>query len=55
MSLDTTEEKGLARQHEVVMIPTLIIFDGNGEDISRYIGALPKEAIVSQLESMGVL
>jgi len=53
--VDVYEQKDLASQHQIVMIPTQIIFDSNGHEETRHIGALPKEAIISQLEKMGML
>ncbi|MBL7119629.1 MAG: thioredoxin [Dehalococcoidia bacterium] len=53
--VDVYDHKDLASQHQIVMIPTQIIFDSNGEEATRQIGALPKEAIISQLKKMGML
>jgi len=35
-------------------IPTQIFFDKNGREISRHIGYMSEDAIVAQLQSMGV-
>ena len=42
------------RQYEIMVIPTQIFFDNSGKEITRHIGFLPKEDIITQLKKMGV-
>jgi len=43
------ENKELASQYSVMSIPTFIIFK-NGESVSRFMGAQPKERVVEEIE-----
>ena len=42
------------RQYEIMAIPTQIVFDSNGKEITRHVGFWPKEEIVAQLKKMGI-
>lgn len=44
----------LTRQFGIMMIPTQIILDSEGEEVFRHIGFYPKEEIIAQLEKMGI-
>ncbi|MFC1859986.1 thioredoxin family protein [Chloroflexota bacterium] len=44
----------LTRQFGIMMIPTQIFLDSEGEEIFRHIGFYPKEEIIAQLEKMGI-
>jgi thioredoxin 1 len=47
--LNIDEHKGPAMKHQVMSIPTLLIFKG-GEVVDRIVGALPKEKIKEKLD-----
>ncbi|NQT31807.1 MAG: thioredoxin family protein [Deltaproteobacteria bacterium] len=42
------------RQYGIMAIPTQIFFDGSGNEVTRHVGFLPKEEIITQLENMGI-
>jgi thioredoxin 1 len=53
--VEVYERTELTRQHEILTIPTQIVFDRNGEEITRHIGYWDKGRVVDQLEEMGML
>ena len=53
--VEVYEHMELARQHEIITIPTQIIFDRNGAEATRHIGYWDKERIVDQMVKMGIL
>jgi peptidylprolyl isomerase len=44
----------LTRQYEIVGIPTQIVFDENGKEITRHTGFWAKEDIIAQFREMGI-
>jgi thioredoxin 1 len=52
--IDVWEDRGKAREFGIEAIPTQIFFDKNGKEVSRHQGFLSEEAIVAQLDKMGV-
>ena len=52
--IDIYKYQKLAREYKVVMIPTLVFFDGKGKEVSRHIGMLEKEKIVAKLKEIGM-
>ena len=44
----------LVNQYQIMMIPTEILFDGNGQKILAHIGFWPKEQMVSQIDALGI-
>lgn len=46
--LNIDEEKGPAQKHQVMSIPTLLVFK-DGKVVDRIVGALPKERIMERL------
>ncbi len=48
--VNVDEEEALARQYQVMSIPTLYIFK-DGEPVSRIVGAVPKEKILEALDA----
>ena len=44
----------LTRQFGIMMIPTQIFLDSDGEEVFRHIGFYPKEEIIVQLSKMGI-
>ena len=49
VKMNTDENPNTATQHGIMSIPTMMIFK-NGELVDRLVGALPKPAIMEQLE-----
>ncbi|MBA7700941.1 hypothetical protein ES703_109667 [subsurface metagenome] len=52
--IEIYESMGLAREYKIMSIPTQIIFDENGQEITRHIGYWPMEEILAELEQIGV-
>ena len=52
--IDVWEEPDLAKKYKVSLIPTQIFFDKDGKEILRHQGFMSEEAIVEQLNTMGV-
>ena len=48
------KDKEPAQRFGIRAIPTQIFFDKEGKEIYRHVGFLSEEAIVSQLQKMGV-
>ena len=42
------------RQYGIMAIPTQIVFDSNGNEITRHVGFWPKEEMVEQFRNMGI-
>lgn len=52
--LDLDEYYDLARSVGIRVIPTQIFYDRSGNEVSRHVGFMEKQAIVDQLAKMGV-
>jgi thioredoxin 1 len=52
--IDLRYEREAARHFGIRAIPTQIFFDKKGKEINRHVGFMSEEAIVAQLQSMGV-
>ena len=52
--IEVYEQMSLARGYKIMSIPTQIIFDENGQEITRHIGYWPIEEILAELEQVGV-
>ena len=48
--VNTDENPGIATQHGIQSIPTLMVFKG-GQVVDRLVGALPKEKITEKLDA----
>jgi thioredoxin-related protein len=46
------QNQDLARQYDVHGFPTLIVLDGNGQEIRRFEGYLPGAELIAQLEKL---
>ena len=53
--VEVYDHTDLTGQYHIMTIPTQVVFDGNGNEVGRHIGLWPKEAMISQLEQMGML
>lgn len=52
--VEVYDQMELTRLHKIMTIPTQIVFDSSGTEITRHIGLWPKEQIIAQLKKMGV-
>lgn len=52
--IDVYKYQNLAREHKVMLIPTLIFFDSQGKEVFRHVGILEKEKIVTKLKEIGM-
>ena len=52
--IEVYERMSLARKYQIMSIPTQIIFDDNGQEITRHIGYWSMEEILVELERIGV-
>ena len=52
--LDVDEYAALTRQYGIMVIPTQVFLDKNGEEVSRHVGLFPMEDIVAELANIGV-
>ena len=52
--IDLRYDREAAQRFGIRAIPTQIFFDKSGREITRHIGFMSEEAIVAQLNSMGV-
>ncbi len=52
--IDVWENGDPARRFGIRQIPTQIFFDRDGKEVYRHFGFMSEEAIVAQLEKMGV-
>ena len=48
------EQLDLAREYQIMAIPTQILFDSSGKEITRHMGFWAKEEISAQLKKMGI-
>jgi len=48
------EHRELAQQYGIMAIPTQIVFDSSGKEITRHMGFWPREEITAQLKKMGI-
>jgi thioredoxin 1 len=52
--IDLRYDRKAVERFGVRAIPTQIFFDRNGKEVNRHIGFMSEEAIVAQLQAMGV-
>ena len=52
--VEIDEHQDLTYQYRIMAIPTQIFLDSSGKEITRHIGFLPKEDIITQLKRMGI-
>lgn len=52
--VEVYQQMELTRYYRVMTIPTQIVFDSNGREVTRHIGLWPKEQIIIQLKKMGI-
>ena len=52
--IDVYKYQDLAREHKVMLIPTLVFFDSKGKEAFRHMGVLDKEKIVAKFKEIGM-
>jgi len=52
--IDVYKNQNLAREHKVLMLPTLVFFDSKGKEAFRNVGLMEKEKIVGKLKEIGM-
>jgi len=52
--IDVYKYQDLAKQHAIMVIPTLVFFDAKGKEVFRHMGVLDKEKIVAKLKEIGM-
>ena len=52
--VEVYEQMELTRFNRIMAIPTQIVFDSSGKEITRHVGLWPKEQIIAQLKKMGI-
>ena len=52
--IDVWKNQGQAERFGIRFIPTQIFFDREGKEVYRHVGFMNEEAIVAQLQKMGV-
>jgi thioredoxin 1 len=52
--IDVYKYQNLAREHKIMLIPTLVFFDSKGKEVFRHLGVLDKEKIVAKLKEIGM-
>lgn len=52
--VEVYEQRTLTQQYSILTIPTQIIFDSAGNEITRHIGFWAKQDIINQLIAMGI-
>jgi len=52
--VEVYDQMELTRSYRIMTIPTQIVFDSSGKEITRHIGLWPKEQIIAQLKKMEV-
>jgi thioredoxin 1 len=52
--VEVYEHEEMTRQYGIMAIPTQIIFDRNGKELTRHIGFWAKKEIVTQLKKMSI-
>ncbi len=52
--IDVYKYQNLAREHKVLMLPTLVFFDSKGKETFRNVGLMEKEKIIGKLKEIGM-
>jgi peptidylprolyl isomerase len=52
--VEVYEQRELTQQYSIMAIPTQIIFDSSGKEVTRHMGFWDKEDIIAQLKEMGI-
>ncbi|MGI2336296.1 MAG: thioredoxin family protein [Dehalogenimonas sp.] len=52
--VDVYEQQALTQQYGVLGIPTQIVFDASGKEVTRHVGVWPLSSILTKLRSLGL-
>jgi thioredoxin 1 len=52
--IDVYKYQNLAKEHKIMLIPTLVFFDAKGKEVFRHMGVLDKEKIIAKLKEIGM-
>jgi thioredoxin 1 len=52
--IDIYDQPKIGEQYKVMAIPTQVVFDSNGKEVTRHIGLWPREQIEAQLNKMEI-
>ena len=52
--VEVYEQRELTQQYGIMAIPTQIVFDSSGKEVTRHMGLWPREEIIAQLKKMGI-
>jgi len=52
--IEVYEQMELTNQYGIMIMPTQIVFDSNGKEVTRHTGVWPREEIITQFNKMGV-
>lgn len=52
IKVNVSKNEGLAREHGVSNIPTLVFLNSDGEEVSRNVGALSADGLVSEMDDV---
>ena len=52
--VEVDDHMDLARQYQIMAIPTQIFFDSSGKEVTRHMGLWPKEEIIAYLQEQGI-
>lgn len=52
--IEIYDNRGLANEYKIMAMPTQVIFDSSGKEVTRHIGFWAKEDIIAKLNEMGI-
>jgi len=52
--IDVYKYQNLAKEHKIMLIPTLVFFDSKGKEVFRHMGVLDKDKILAKLKEIGM-
>jgi len=52
--IDVYDEMDLTKQYKITALPTQIVFDRYGKEITRHVGFWSREQIITQLKAIGI-
>jgi thioredoxin 1 len=52
--VEVYEQRELTQQYGIMAIPTQIVFDSSGKEVTRHMGFWAKEDIIAQFKEMGI-
>jgi FKBP-type peptidyl-prolyl cis-trans isomerase 2 len=52
--IEVYEQRELTQQYGIMAIPTQVVFDSSGQEVTRHVGFWAKEDIIAQLDQIGL-